>query len=154
MRALACQALAMYELIECPAEREYNYISHHKGYARIIQVRGPKAHTSGSGHQIFLIQLIYRIKFRQRRCGKIYQRDRYTCYSTISHGHPTYSTRYIGCKVCNPNRYCREHYQPYNNARSWKPSCNSSRTNWKVVPRVPCTGHSSREMTTRLTSSK
>lgn len=50
----ACMALAMYELFECPAETKYGYVSHHNGCAKLVQLRGAEAHTSGLGRQIFL----------------------------------------------------------------------------------------------------
>ena len=50
----ASMALAMYELTECPAASKVGYISHHKGCVRLVQLRGPEAHTSGLAHQVFL----------------------------------------------------------------------------------------------------
>jgi hypothetical protein len=50
----ACMALAMYELIECPAKTRFGYASHQNGCARLVQLRGAEAHKSGLGHQIFL----------------------------------------------------------------------------------------------------
>lgn len=50
----ASMALAMYELSECPSESKSGYISHHKGCARLVQLRGVNAHISGLGHQVFL----------------------------------------------------------------------------------------------------
>lgn len=55
----ACMALAMYELVECPAKSKYGFVSHCNGCGRLIQLRGPEAHTSGLGHQVFLV---YRIQ--------------------------------------------------------------------------------------------
>ncbi|RDW73414.1 hypothetical protein BP6252_07321 [Coleophoma cylindrospora] len=49
----ACMALAMYELTECPSKTDYGYVSHHKGCARLIQLRGSKAYSSGLAHRIF-----------------------------------------------------------------------------------------------------
>jgi len=49
----ACMALAMYEMIECPAATRFGYLSHHNGCTRLVQLRGPQAHVSGLGHQIF-----------------------------------------------------------------------------------------------------
>lgn len=50
----ASMTLAMYELTECPAASKVGYISHHKGCARLVQLRGPEAHSSGLAHQVFL----------------------------------------------------------------------------------------------------
>lgn len=50
----ASMALAMYELSECPSESKQGYVSHQKGCARLVQLRGAKAHTSGLGHRVFL----------------------------------------------------------------------------------------------------
>ncbi|KAL9608092.1 MAG: hypothetical protein Q9167_007054 [Letrouitia subvulpina] len=49
----ACMALAMYELMECPAGDRYGYVSHQNGCARMIQLRGAKAYRTGIGHKIF-----------------------------------------------------------------------------------------------------
>lgn len=49
----ACMALAMYELTECPSKTDYGYVSHHNGCARLIQLRGSRAYSSGLAHQIF-----------------------------------------------------------------------------------------------------
>ena len=50
----ACMGLATYELMECPLGNTYAYASHHKGCARLIQLRGVYAHTSGLGRQLFM----------------------------------------------------------------------------------------------------
>lgn len=50
----ACMSLASYELMECPAGTSTAYISHHNGCARLIELRGAKAHASGLGHEIFV----------------------------------------------------------------------------------------------------
>lgn len=50
----ACMALAMYEIMECPSESKAAYASHQQGCAKLIQLRGAEAHSSGLGHQIFL----------------------------------------------------------------------------------------------------
>ena len=50
----ACMALASYELLECPGGTKYAYASHRSGCARLIQLRGPNAHVSGLGHQMFI----------------------------------------------------------------------------------------------------
>lgn len=50
----ACMALAMYELVECPAANRRAYASHQDGCAKLVELRGAEAHGSGLGHQIFL----------------------------------------------------------------------------------------------------
>ena len=50
----ACMALAMYELEECPSANRRAYASHQNGCAKLVMLRGPEAHSSGLGHQIFL----------------------------------------------------------------------------------------------------
>ena len=50
----ACMALATYEIMECPSDSRQAYVSHQQGCAKLIQLRGPEAHSSGLGHQIFL----------------------------------------------------------------------------------------------------
>jgi hypothetical protein len=49
----ACFALSLYEITECASESGQGYISHHNGCAKLIQLRGAEAHTSGLGHHIF-----------------------------------------------------------------------------------------------------
>jgi hypothetical protein len=51
----ACMMLAMYELIQCPSDSRTGYISHHRGISRLVQLRGPKAHSDGFGHSVFLV---------------------------------------------------------------------------------------------------
>lgn len=50
----ACMALALYELMECPGGTQYAYASHRSGCAKLIQLRGVGAHTSGLGHMLFV----------------------------------------------------------------------------------------------------
>lgn len=49
-----CLTLSMYELMECPAEGTQAYASHCKGLQALVQSRGPHAHASGFGRQLFL----------------------------------------------------------------------------------------------------
>jgi hypothetical protein len=49
----ACVTLAMYELFECTTNGRSGYDSHYEGCARLVQLRGPKAHKSGLGHSSF-----------------------------------------------------------------------------------------------------
>jgi hypothetical protein len=50
----ACMALWMYEVMECPSETLSGWISHFGGCQRLVQLRGPDAHSSALGHQVFL----------------------------------------------------------------------------------------------------
>lgn len=50
----ACLLLALYELVECPTENKHAYTIHTEGCARLIQLRGPKAHRKGLAHSLFL----------------------------------------------------------------------------------------------------
>jgi hypothetical protein len=49
----ACMLLAMYEVFQCPSDSRTAYLSHHDGCAKLIQLRGPAAHTEGFAHSIF-----------------------------------------------------------------------------------------------------
>lgn len=59
----ACMALAMYEVMECPSDSRHAYVTHQQGCARLVQVRGPEAHSSGLGHQIFLSFRIHSVSW-------------------------------------------------------------------------------------------
>ena len=50
----ACMALVMYEVFECPSSGRQAYLSHQQGCSRLVKLRGPKAHDSGLGHQVFI----------------------------------------------------------------------------------------------------
>ena len=50
----ACMVLSLYEAIECPAKTRYGWMSHVKGCAKLIRLRGPEAHASALGHELFL----------------------------------------------------------------------------------------------------
>ena len=50
----ACMNLALYELMECPGKDINAYASHQGGLARLVQLRGPEAHTDGIAHNMFL----------------------------------------------------------------------------------------------------
>jgi hypothetical protein len=50
----ACLLLTMYEVMECPSHSRVGYISHHNGSARLVELRGAKAHVTGLGHALFL----------------------------------------------------------------------------------------------------
>lgn len=50
----ACMALSLYEVIECPSNSVKGYDSHRKGLISLIHVRGVDAHTSDTGHRLFL----------------------------------------------------------------------------------------------------
>lgn len=49
----ACMLLASYEIVECPEASREAYICHHEGCGRLIQFRGPEAHSSGIGLEMF-----------------------------------------------------------------------------------------------------
>lgn len=49
----ACMALSMYEIIECPAENQYGWLSHSGGCSRLVRLRGPEAHHTALGHNLF-----------------------------------------------------------------------------------------------------
>jgi hypothetical protein len=49
----ACMLLAIYEVYECPGRSRAAYINHFNGCAKLIQLRGPAAHTDGLAHAIF-----------------------------------------------------------------------------------------------------
>lgn len=50
----ACMVLSLYESIECPAKTHYGWLSHLHGCTKLIQMRGPEAHASALGHELFL----------------------------------------------------------------------------------------------------
>lgn len=50
----ACLTLNLFEMMECPAEGTHAYACHSKGLLALIQGRGPHAHVSGLGRQLFL----------------------------------------------------------------------------------------------------
>ena len=49
-----CMVLSLYEGIECPAKTRFGWMSHVKGCAKLIRLRGPEAHASNLGHELFL----------------------------------------------------------------------------------------------------
>jgi hypothetical protein len=49
----ACMLLAMYEILECPNNSRIAYLYHFNGCGKLIQLRGPAAHTEGFSHSIF-----------------------------------------------------------------------------------------------------
>jgi Fungal specific transcription factor domain len=49
----ACVLLTMYEVYRCPNNSREAYSAHHKGCAKLIQLRGPVAHADGLAHSIF-----------------------------------------------------------------------------------------------------
>lgn len=49
----ACVALALYEVVECPAESDKGLVTHSDGCMRLIEARGPEAHTGDVGHLLF-----------------------------------------------------------------------------------------------------
>jgi hypothetical protein len=49
----ACMLLAMYEILECPNNSRTAYLNHFNGCGKLIQLRGPAAHTEGFSHSIF-----------------------------------------------------------------------------------------------------
>lgn len=49
-----CLTLSVYELMECPAQGTQAYASHCKGLLALVRCRGPHAHASGFGRQLFL----------------------------------------------------------------------------------------------------
>ena len=50
----ACLSLSMYELLGCPDSNRRAYGCHQDGLAKLVELRGPGAHTSVFGHQLFL----------------------------------------------------------------------------------------------------
>ncbi|KAJ5164297.1 uncharacterized protein N7500_006127, partial [Penicillium coprophilum] len=50
----ACMALSLYEALECPNLGSEGYFNHCRGLIALIQSRGHGAHSSGTGHRLFL----------------------------------------------------------------------------------------------------
>ena len=50
----ACMTLSMYELLECPAQTHNGWARHFDGCERLVQLRGPEAHSSAMAHEIFI----------------------------------------------------------------------------------------------------
>ncbi|OBT55429.1 hypothetical protein VE04_05614 [Pseudogymnoascus sp. 24MN13] len=50
----ACVALGLYEVVECPAESDKGLITHSEGCMRLIEARGPDAHSGDAAHLLFL----------------------------------------------------------------------------------------------------
>lgn len=50
----ACCALSMYEMSQCPNASKDGYLSHVTGCGKLIQLRGPEAHTEGLAHSLFV----------------------------------------------------------------------------------------------------
>ena len=48
----AALSLAMYEILECPNNARSGYLTHYRGLARLVQLRGP-THQSMFGHRVF-----------------------------------------------------------------------------------------------------
>lgn len=46
--------LTLYEGIECPAMNLQGWVSHVNGCSKLIELRGPEAHRSALGHELFL----------------------------------------------------------------------------------------------------
>lgn len=49
----ACVALSLYEVVECPAESDKGLVTHSDGCMRLIEARGPEAHTGDVAHLLF-----------------------------------------------------------------------------------------------------
>lgn len=49
-----CLTLSLYEMMECPGDGTHAYGSHCRGLLALIERRGPRAHISGLGRQLFL----------------------------------------------------------------------------------------------------
>ncbi|RJE23298.1 hypothetical protein PHISCL_04372 [Aspergillus sclerotialis] len=71
----ACLTLSMYEMMECPAEGTHAYASHCKGLLALIQGRGPHAHVSGLGHQLFLATRLIGILYTMQQHSPTYLAD-------------------------------------------------------------------------------
>jgi Fungal specific transcription factor domain len=50
----SCMLLTMYEVTECPDKGRGAFISHYNGLSRLIELRGPNAHITGLGHDVFV----------------------------------------------------------------------------------------------------
>jgi hypothetical protein len=50
----ACMNLSMYELFECPTGNIRAYLLHRDACVQLVELRGPRAHTNGLGHSLFL----------------------------------------------------------------------------------------------------
>jgi hypothetical protein len=50
----ACLALAIYEVIACPAENSLGYISHYAGAQMLLRLRGPISNDSDLGYETFI----------------------------------------------------------------------------------------------------
>jgi hypothetical protein len=50
----SCNALGLYEALECPDGTELGYRWHRSACCRLLQLRGPAAHRTGFAHVLFL----------------------------------------------------------------------------------------------------
>lgn len=61
----ACLNLSMYELFECPTGSTRGYVVHQGGCAKLVQLRGPRAHRTGLGHSLFLAVRFFEVSLHR-----------------------------------------------------------------------------------------
>lgn len=57
----ACLALLMYEVMECPAGTAEALRAHYNGSMKLLEMRGPGAHSSGLAHSTFQILRVHTV---------------------------------------------------------------------------------------------
>ena len=58
----ACNALGLYEAIECPDGSMAAYHWHRAACCKLIQIRGPRAHQEGVGHELFVNIRVFAVR--------------------------------------------------------------------------------------------
>ena len=60
----ACNALGLYEALECPDRNMMAYRWHRAACARLVQLRGPAAHQHGAGHELFVNIRLFAVRLK------------------------------------------------------------------------------------------
>ena len=58
----ACNALGLYEALECPDESFTAYRWHRAACSKLVRMRGPEAHRDGIAHQLFVTIRIFAVR--------------------------------------------------------------------------------------------
>ena len=58
-----CNALGLYEALECPGNSTAGYRWHRDACSRLVRLRGPKMHRDGFGHQLFISIRLFIVRY-------------------------------------------------------------------------------------------
>ncbi|KAK3687031.1 hypothetical protein LTR37_019240 [Vermiconidia calcicola] len=86
----ACNALGLYEVLECPERSVSAYKWHRDACCRLIKIRGPGAHQDGIAHELFTSIRLFGVSHRSVQFELRDAADNNQVLESLETAHPTF----------------------------------------------------------------